>query len=134
MHGLILSRLPNTPVCMRPLHSAPGLLARTPPHRAQNPAPTPGSPLSRPAAAVRLSGSVCASSAAGSAQPRDTPDAAVCDLPALPSGAVTLAIADSRSAASPALTPPALCAAVHPTGKCGTECVKADENEKALRT
>src|SRR2546429_6403157 len=33
MHCLILSRLPNIPVCTRPPRSAPGSLARSPLHR-----------------------------------------------------------------------------------------------------
>ena len=38
---------PNTPACTHPLRSALGSLVRIPPHRARNPAPTPGSPPSR---------------------------------------------------------------------------------------
>ncbi len=40
---VIYSRLPNISACRHPPRSAPGSPARTPPHSAQNPAPTPGS-------------------------------------------------------------------------------------------
>ncbi len=104
---------PNTPACTHPPHSVPGSPVRTPPHRAQNPAPTPGSLKSAPAAAFPRARNASVSSAESSTLPPDTPDARACDSPPLPSGPTAHAAADTRSAASTAPTPPTACATAH---------------------
>jgi hypothetical protein len=96
-----------------PPRSAPGSPVRTPPHRAESPAPTPGSPKSAPPAAFPSARSVSASSSGSSSRPPDTLDARACGSHALPSGPATHAAADTQSAASPAPTPPAACATAH---------------------
>src|SRR5450755_249281 len=106
---------PGTPAYTHRPHSAPGSPARTPPHRAQNPAPTPDSPPSAPAAAVLRVRSVFASFAAGSDPPLDTPDAPVYDSLLLPPATAARATADIRSAASPVLTPPSALVTRHRT-------------------
>src|SRR5271167_4430515 len=97
---------------MHPPRSAPGSFVHTPPHRAGNPAPTPGSPKSAPPAAFLRARNACASSAGSSVRHPDTRDAPACGSHALPSGPTTHAVADTRSAASPEPTPPAAFAAV----------------------
>ena len=111
---------PNIRACTHPSRSAPGSFARSPPHRVQNPTPTPGSPLSTLARAVPRERSVSASSAGSPIPPPDTRDARVCGSHALPSGLATHATADTRSAASLALTPPAAFVAVHPCASSGS--------------
>jgi hypothetical protein len=73
------------------------------------------SPPSKPAEAVPHGRSVSASFVEGSIRPPGTFDARACGSPPPPSGAATQPAVDSRSAAFPAPTPPASCAAVHPT-------------------
>ena len=104
---------PNTPACTHPPRSAPESFVRTPPHRAESPTPTPDWPKSSPAAAFPRARNASASSAESSVPPLDTPDAPACGSHALPSGPTTPAVADTRSAASPAPTPPTASATAH---------------------
>ena len=112
---------PDTPACRRPPRSAPGSPVRTPPHRARNPAPTPGSPQSAPAAAVPTRAQ-CFRFFRRKFRPR---------LPIHPMhplvihslrhlAATAPATADTRTAASPAPTPPAACATLHPCASSGS--------------
>src|SRR6202034_4813165 len=103
---------PSTLGCTHLSRSAPGSFARTPPHRAQNPAPTPGSPKSAPPAAFLPARSACVFCAGWPVPPRGTPDAISCGSRALHFAALTPADADTRSAASTAPTRPVACAAV----------------------
>jgi hypothetical protein len=77
--------------------------------------PTPDSLPSNSAAVTRLVHSACASSAESSVSPRIRSDAVSCGSLVLHFVAATHAVVDSRSAASPAPTPPAGCATVHPS-------------------
>lgn len=112
---------PNTLACTHPPRSAPGSPGRTPPHRAESPAPIPGSPPSRRAAVVPRGRNVSASSSGSSTRPPDTRGALACASHALPSGPTTHAAADIRSAVSPAPTPPAAFVAAHPSACSGSD-------------
>jgi cytochrome c2 len=101
--------------------AAPGSFVHTPPHRVQNPKPTPGSPKSAPPAAFPRARNASASSAGLSARPRDTPDAPACGSHALPHGPVKHAAADTRTVAWTAPTPPAACAAARPCALFGSD-------------
>src|SRR6266852_2898272 len=104
---------PSTLAYRHPPRSAPGSPFHTPPHRAGNPVPTPGSPKSAPAAAFPRARSVSASSAPASTRPPDTRDALACGSRALLRGPAKYAAADTRSAAWTAPTPPAAFVAAH---------------------
>src|ERR1700719_2716965 len=104
---------PSTLACTHPPRSAPGSPVRTPPHHAQNPTPTPGSPKSAPPAAFPRARNASAVSAATSTPPPDRSDAASCDSPVLHFVPTKHAAADTRSAASTAPTPPTACATAH---------------------
>jgi hypothetical protein len=78
--------------CTHPPRSVLESLVRTPLHRAQNPAPIPGSPPSAISGCPRAR-NVSASSAGSSPLPPDKPDALACGSHALPSGPTKHAVA-----------------------------------------
>src|SRR5580692_463519 len=92
---LRLSKLVSTSstlACTHPPRSVLESLVRTPLHRAQNPAPIPGSPPSASSGCPRAR-NVSASSAGSSPLPPDKPDALACGSHALPSGPTKHAVA-----------------------------------------
>src|SRR4029077_4018109 len=97
---------PDIPACTRRSRSTREISSRSPPHRAQNPTPTPGSLPSPPLAPRPCASTVFSSSAGSSAPLRGTPDTPACGSRACPFLPASTAAAGIPIVASLAPLPP----------------------------